>query len=49
MCKLKAKAGKLWNRAQILESGKGECSKTAAKILPNPKLEKERKKNLYEV
>ena len=27
MCKLKAKAKKLWNRAQILVSRKGECSK----------------------
>ena len=27
MCRLKAKAEKLWNRAQILVSIKGECSK----------------------
>ena len=33
MCRLKAKAGKLWNRAQILVSRKGECSKPIFHIL----------------
>ena len=33
MCRLKTKAGKLWNRAQILESRKCECSKLIFQIL----------------
>ena len=33
MCRLKAKAGKLWNRALVLVSKKGECSKTIFQIL----------------
>ena len=32
MCRLKAKAGKLQNRAQILVSRKGECSKLEVAI-----------------
>ena len=33
VCKLKAKAGKLWSRAQVLGKKKGECSKPIFQIL----------------